>query len=145
MFITILLLFILIILVCNLYTHYGKNGRLINLIPGPSSKPIFGNILEYLGSREEQWNTLITLINKYYPIFKFWAFFVPIVSIRHPDDLETILSSKKHMEKKLFYDRLIPWLGDGLFLSEGNDINMDNKDISIKFCFGYQVFILMIK
>jgi len=31
-----------------------------------------------------------TTFDKYYPITKLWAFFRPIVSIRHPDDLEVM-------------------------------------------------------
>lgn len=41
----IILFFIFITLIYNYYVHYGKNGRLINLIPGPGTIPIFGNIL----------------------------------------------------------------------------------------------------
>lgn len=51
MIITILLILILIVLGYHYYTHYGRNGRLINCIPGPQGHPISGNILQYLGSR----------------------------------------------------------------------------------------------
>lgn len=34
-----------IILVYHYYVHYGKNGRLINSIPGPTTIPIMGNAL----------------------------------------------------------------------------------------------------
>jgi len=51
MMITISLLIIFIILLYNYYVHFGKNGRLINRIPGPPGYPIAGNILQYLGSR----------------------------------------------------------------------------------------------
>jgi len=37
---------------------------------------------------EKQWKLLISITDQYYPIFKNWAFFMPIVSICHPDDLE---------------------------------------------------------
>ncbi|XP_011705834.1 PREDICTED: cytochrome P450 4C1-like, partial [Wasmannia auropunctata] len=118
MIITILLLFILIILTCNYYVHYGRNGQLINLIPGPQGHPILGNLLQTLGSREEIWKFVVDLPNQYYPILKGWQFFVPLVSIRHPDDLETILSSTKHIQKSWIYVVLHPWLGTGLLTSE---------------------------
>jgi len=51
MIIIIFLSLILIILVYNYYVHHGRNGRLINLIPGPAGYPISGNILQYIGSR----------------------------------------------------------------------------------------------
>ena len=39
---------------------------------------------------EEQWRLMYNITNEYYPILKIWAFQIPIVSIRHPDDLEVI-------------------------------------------------------
>ncbi|XP_011706153.1 PREDICTED: cytochrome P450 77A2-like, partial [Wasmannia auropunctata] len=90
MIITILLLFILIILVCNYYVHYGRNGRLINLIPGPRGYPILGNVLQFLGSQEELWKIVSDLSNQYYPIFKVRLIFFSGVCIRHPDDLEVM-------------------------------------------------------
>ncbi|XP_011699620.1 PREDICTED: cytochrome P450 4C1-like isoform X2 [Wasmannia auropunctata] len=57
MFITVLLLVILVVLVCNYYTQYGKNGRLINLIPGPAGYPIVGNVLQVFGSRGAKWHS----------------------------------------------------------------------------------------
>ncbi|XP_071578167.1 cytochrome P450 4C1-like isoform X4 [Temnothorax nylanderi] len=114
----ILLLLILILLISNYYVHYhGKKKRLINLIPGPSGYPIVGNAFQYLGSRKEQWKFLISLTDEFYPIGKVWGFFFPIISIRHPNDLETILSSTKHIEKSLLYDVLHPWFSNGLLTS----------------------------
>ncbi|XP_024883662.1 cytochrome P450 4C1-like isoform X2 [Temnothorax curvispinosus] len=114
----ILLSFILILLMYNYYVHHGKNGRLINFIPGPPGRLILGNILDILVSREELWK-LQNTFNQYYPIYKIWAFFIPTVVIQHPDDLETILSNTKHIEKSLLYDILHPWLGTGLLTSAG--------------------------
>jgi len=47
----IFLSLIFVILVYNYYVHHGRNGRLINLIPGPAGYPISGNILQYICSR----------------------------------------------------------------------------------------------
>ncbi|XP_011699127.1 PREDICTED: cytochrome P450 4C1-like, partial [Wasmannia auropunctata] len=103
MLVIILLLFIFIILVWNYYAHYGRNGRLINLIPGPSGFPIFGNALQFLGSQEEKWKILTTLNKQYYPIFKVWTFFLPVIIMRHPNDLELLTSggSKWHSRRKI--------------------------------------------
>ncbi|KAL6417729.1 hypothetical protein ACFW04_014341 [Cataglyphis niger] len=43
MFIAILLLSMFILLLYYYYVHYGRNGRLLNLVPGPPSHPIVGN------------------------------------------------------------------------------------------------------
>jgi len=44
----------------------------------------------YIHFLEALWKRIITLTNKYYPICIIWAFFVPIVSIRHPDDIKVM-------------------------------------------------------
>jgi len=49
---------------------------------------------------EKQWNRLITLFDQYYPIFKVWAFFMPVVFIRHPDDFKVM----KYKKKFIFYN-----------------------------------------
>jgi len=49
--IIMLLFLIVIILIYNYYVHYGRNGQLINHIPGPSGYPIIGNIPQYVCSR----------------------------------------------------------------------------------------------
>jgi len=49
-FITTLLLPVLVYLVYHCYVRYGRNGRLINNIPGPSGYPIIGNMLQVQGS-----------------------------------------------------------------------------------------------
>ncbi|XP_071571012.1 cytochrome P450 4C1-like isoform X1 [Temnothorax nylanderi] len=132
----ILLLLIFILLISNYYVHYhGKKGRLINLIPGPSGYPIVGNAFQYLVSREEQWKLLVTITDEFYPIFKIWFFFFPIISVRHPNDLETILSSTKHIEKSLLYDVLHPWFGTGLLTSGGAKWHSRRKILTPTFHF----------
>ncbi|XP_025267617.1 cytochrome P450 4C1 isoform X1 [Camponotus floridanus] len=119
MFIIILILFIFILLIYNYYVHYERNNRLLNLIPGPSGYPIIGNALQCYVSVEELWKLACTLMNEYYPFFKFGGFFVYGVCISHPDDLETILSSTKYIEKGRLYNLLHPWLNTGLLTSKG--------------------------
>ncbi|XP_072761647.1 cytochrome P450 4C1-like isoform X3 [Anoplolepis gracilipes] len=135
MFITILLLFMFILLVCNYYVHYGRNGRLINLIPGPPGLPFLGNILEAQISPEKLMKLLFNWTDNYYPIWKAWGFFIPVVSIRHPDDVETILSSTKHIEKSRLYDSLLPWLGTGLLTSTGTKWQTRRKILTPTFHF----------
>ncbi|NP_001352288.1 cytochrome P450 4C1-like [Mycetomoellerius zeteki] len=119
MIVTTLILFVLIVLMYNYYVHYGRNGRLINLIPGPPSYPIIGHVLLLQGSRDNLWELLITITDKYYPIFKIWGFFTPVVSICHPDDMEAILNNMKHINKSMIYDILLPWFNTGLLTSGG--------------------------
>lgn len=37
---------------------------------------------------EEIWKIFNIQSNQYYPIFKLWAFSIPIIFIRHPDDIK---------------------------------------------------------
>ncbi|XP_025264314.1 cytochrome P450 4C1 isoform X2 [Camponotus floridanus] len=119
--ISLLCMFILLIyyLYNKYYINYKRNWQLIKLIPGPPSLPIVGNVFQSHISEEENWKLLCTLSNEYYPIFKVWSFSIFMVFIRHPDDLETILSNTNHIEKSFFYDPLHPWLGTGLLTSKG--------------------------
>ncbi|XP_039309932.1 cytochrome P450 4C1-like [Solenopsis invicta] len=109
MFITLLLLiFILMVyFVYHFYIHYGRFGQLIHKIPGPPSYPIIGNLFLLLTKQ---------VGDEYYPIFRRWAFWEGLVSIRHPDDL-VILSSKTTTDKSRIYDVRHPWLGLGLLTS----------------------------
>ncbi|XP_072762594.1 cytochrome P450 4C1-like [Anoplolepis gracilipes] len=78
---------------------------------------------------------LLNWADNYYPIFKLWGLFIPVVSIRHPDDLETILSSTKHIEKSRIYDSLLPWLGTGLLTSTGTKWQTRRKILTPTFHF----------
>lgn len=70
-FIIILLLSILILLLYNYYVNYGRNGRLINLIPGPQGYPVLGNILQTIVSAGKyKYSNLFTIIiNKQFIIY----------------------------------------------------------------------------
>lgn len=71
----------------------------------------------------------------YKPIFKIWAFYKPIVFIRHPNDLKTILSSIHNNEKSYIYEVLQPWLGTGLLTSGGAKWHSRRKMLTHSFHF----------
>ncbi|XP_011504736.1 PREDICTED: cytochrome P450 4C1-like [Ceratosolen solmsi marchali] len=101
---------------------YFRNKRakdLINKIPGPPTLPIIGNLLMFNVSIENLWNVLRDLNKRYYPITKFWLGFIPMISVHHPDDLEILLSSMKHIDKGSSYKYLHPWFKTGLLTSSG--------------------------
>ncbi|XP_036138770.1 cytochrome P450 4C1 isoform X2 [Monomorium pharaonis] len=138
MFITILLLLVLIgYLTCHYYVQYGSNGRLINKIPGPPGYPIIGNVLLFtrIDSLEHLWKVYFNIIQQYYPFFKCWLFLIPVVGIRHPDDLEIILGSTKHINKSKLYDVLLPWFKTGLLVSKGSKWQLRRKMLAPTFHF----------
>ncbi|XP_018055525.1 PREDICTED: cytochrome P450 4C1-like, partial [Atta colombica] len=131
---TFLLLILIGYLIYHYYVQYGPIGRLINNIPGPSGYPIIGNTLQLLISREDLWKLLKILSDKY-SVWKLWSFFEYIVSIRHPDDLEIILSSTKHINKSRLYNVLHPWFGTGLLTSGGSKWQSRRKILTSAFHF----------
>ncbi|KOX68726.1 hypothetical protein WN51_06963 [Melipona quadrifasciata] len=68
--------------------HYGRFGKLINLLPGPRILPIFGNIHHLQISLSKFWSLLEQMNIQYYPIYKLWTFWNAYVQIQHPDDFE---------------------------------------------------------
>lgn len=63
-------------------------------------------------------------------VFRLWLTVIPFFVLTHPDDVRTVLSSKKHTEKSFVYRFLHDFLGNGLITNSG--------DSQIKFyCFLY--------
>jgi len=67
-----------------MYLNKGTLILKIKLIP---SKFLCTNNYNIIFT-EEQWKTICTLSDEYYPIFNVWGCFLFAVVIRHPDDLE---------------------------------------------------------
>ncbi|XP_039304801.1 cytochrome P450 4C1-like isoform X1 [Solenopsis invicta] len=135
MFITLLLFIFIVYLVYHYYVHYGRFGQLIHKIPGPPGYPLIGNFFLLMTKQEHLINLLFSLCDKYYPIFRTWAFFEGFVSIRHPDDLEVILNSSTNIEKSRIYSVLHPWFGLGLLTSGGSKWHSRRKILTPTFHF----------
>ncbi|XP_014486912.1 PREDICTED: cytochrome P450 4C1-like [Dinoponera quadriceps] len=115
--------------------RFGKKGRLIDHIPGPTTLPIIGNIhIFWSQSAEELWCLMRNYLNKY-PICRYWIFTIPNVSITDPDDVEKILNNTKHNVKGYNYRLLHPWLGDGLLTSKGTKWQKRRKILTPAFHF----------
>lgn len=52
-------------------------------------------------------------------VIRVWVLIFPFFAVTHPEDLQTILSSRKHTEKIFFYKLLHNFLGNGLITSSG--------------------------
>ncbi|KAL6437191.1 hypothetical protein ACFW04_005037 [Cataglyphis niger] len=106
MFIIILLLSILTLLLCHYYVHHGRNGRLINLIPGPPCSLISGNALEFIVSPGTKWQSRRKILT---PAFHFNILnhFVDIL-IKESDHM---IKSLKNEEGIIVKD-LIPFISE---------------------------------
>ncbi|KAH0534604.1 hypothetical protein KQX54_005806 [Cotesia glomerata] len=110
---------VFLLTILHFYVHLRTQGRLCDLIPGPKSYPIIGNLLDLAGHPEDIWNFLNRASVKYYPVWKIWLGIWPVITICHPDDVQILLTSTKHQNKSVLYDLLRPWLQDGLLTSTG--------------------------
>lgn len=136
-----MILFVLLILSITLYLRYrsvfGRRIELADKFSGPPLVPILGNALLLTRKRpEEVMDFLVDIVKQFGGFFPVWvgpfhlAFFVT-----NPKDVEFILSSTKHIKKSNLYDALVPWLGDGLLLSDGQKWNSRRKILTPAFHF----------
>ncbi|XP_014216832.1 cytochrome P450 4C1-like [Copidosoma floridanum] len=130
------LLFVLLCLVfLHLYLHHGRCGKLMSRLPGPTMLPILGNALQVNVSPAEIFKRVRQWSKTYYPIFRVWIVNVPLVHIRHPDDIEIVLTSKNHINKKFGYEHLHKWLKSGLLTSSGKKWHHRRKILTPAFHF----------
>ncbi|XP_046742320.1 uncharacterized protein LOC124408984 [Diprion similis] len=103
--------------------HYlvrgGRKGELIGRIPGPYAWPFIGNTLMFLVSHVDLWKVMRKLNKDYCPINRVWTVKDPVVNVYHPDDVEALFSSVRHIEKSFLYDFIQPWFNTGLLTSKG--------------------------
>ncbi|XP_047359785.1 cytochrome P450 4C1-like isoform X1 [Vespa velutina] len=135
MFLTISLCSIFILFLLHCFIRYGRVGRILHNIPGPSAYPIIGNIHHFLIDNENNFAKLSALDAKFYPIYKLWSFWYWAVSLLHPDDIEVLMRSTKHIEKSLPYKFLNPWLSTGLLTSGGEKWQTRRKILTPAFHF----------
>lgn len=57
-------------------------------------------------------------------LIRVWVLIFPFFAITHPEDLQTVLSSRKHTEKIFFYKLLHNFLGNGLITSSGEKLKV---------------------
>ncbi|XP_076671545.1 cytochrome P450 4C1 [Andrena cerasifolii] len=131
-----ILSFIVVAVVLHFFIiHYTKHGRLINAIPGPQVLPVFGNLFSLQLSPMDLWDTIRNFGNQYYPVYRLWGLTFPMVNIRHPDDMETILGNPRFIQKSHVYNLLLPWFGTGLLTSTGRKWQVRRKILTPAFHF----------
>ncbi|XP_025160850.1 cytochrome P450 4C1 isoform X2 [Harpegnathos saltator] len=135
MIITILLTCLFLVITYLCVAHFGRNGRLIDQIPGSICFPTPYVIRICSYSPEQLWLLALDYAKRFYPISKFWILTIPNVLIYHPDDVQKVLSGMEHTVKGYEYKLLHPWLGDGLVISQGAKWHKRRKILTPAFHF----------
>uniref|UniRef100_A0A8C7PS78 aromatase n=1 Tax=Oncorhynchus mykiss TaxID=8022 RepID=A0A8C7PS78_ONCMY len=92
--------------------------RALETFPGPPKHWLFGHVREVTLDGTDMYK--VVKWGESYPLaFQMWfGPFVSFLNIHHPDYVKTILASTEPKDDFL-YRFLIPWIGDGLLVSEG--------------------------
>lgn len=97
----------LIILICiNLLVYYYKSKKSVQ-----QSLNFSSIVLNKVGA---------TAYKNYGPVMRLWCLVYPLFLVLEPHDVQSILSTKKHVDKMFFYKLLHNFLGNGLITSSGN-------------------------
>ncbi|NWS29244.1 CP4V2 protein, partial [Polioptila caerulea] len=136
----VIALLLTIVTVCSLPSlmEYWRRWRMMNQIPGISPcYPVLGNALLLERKGEDFFKQLQFYAEEFrsWPLFKLWIGPLPVMVLYHPDSVEVILNSSKHIEKSYLYKFLHPWLGTGLLTSTGDKWRSRRKMITPTFHF----------
>ncbi|NP_001165982.1 cytochrome P450 4AB15 [Nasonia vitripennis] len=132
-----MLLYLLIAVLCvvgfHAYVRYGRYGKLINKLPGPTPLPILGNLLLLNKGPVDLWNFLHVKMKEYYPFGKIWFCTSAIILTQDPDDLKILLSDKVNIVKGFMYKPLHLWAETGLITGTGEKWQHRRKIITPAF------------
>ncbi|XP_053964488.1 probable cytochrome P450 4aa1 [Anastrepha ludens] len=107
---------------------YIKSVLLSLKLSGPEALPILGNCL-IIKEKDMLAKRVATAFGLYGPLIRIWVLLFPFFAVLQPDDLQVILSSKKHTEKVFIYKLMHNFLGNGLITSSGEKWNAHRKFI----------------
>ncbi|NWQ69319.1 CP4V2 protein, partial [Neopipo cinnamomea] len=133
-------LLLTVVVLCSLPSlmSYWRRWWMMKSIPGISPcYPVLGNALLLEREGEGFFNQLKFYSEEFrsWPLLKLWIGPLPVMILYHPDSVEVILNSSKHIEKSYLYDFLHPWLGTGLLTSTGDKWRSRRKMITPTFHF----------
>ncbi|NWT69346.1 CP4V2 protein, partial [Prunella himalayana] len=118
--------------------EYWRQWRMMKSIPGVGPcYPLVGNTLLFERKGEDFFKQIQFYSEQFrsWPLFKLWIGPVPVMFLYHPESVEVILNSSKHIEKSYLYKFLHPWLGTGLLTSTGDKWRSRRKMITPTFHF----------
>ncbi|KAH8416204.1 hypothetical protein KR222_011010, partial [Zaprionus bogoriensis] len=116
-----LLLLLLSLSIIRFYTHlrtYLKSVLLSLRLSGPPTLPLLGNCL-LINEKDLMRKRAANAFNLYGSLIRIWVLLFPFFVVLQPEDLQVVLSSKKHTNKSFFYRLMHNFLGNGLITSNG--------------------------
>ncbi|XP_050306332.1 uncharacterized protein LOC126743338 [Anthonomus grandis grandis] len=113
---------------------YRARKLLTKWLPQGPGYPIIGSVMEF-GPSTEILNNFTRLTNNPKKSVYLEAFHEWLIVTRDYDLLEFIMSSHEHITKGSDYDHLVPWLGNGLLLTDGKKWRSHRRIITPTFHF----------
>ncbi|XP_035742763.1 cytochrome P450 4C1-like [Vespa mandarinia] len=89
--------------------------NIINGIPGPKAFPIIGNAHLFIGDTTALWNQILNLGKNYQLLWRVWIGTKLFLVIENPEYIKTVLNSPNIIDKSEEYEKLKPFVGNGLF------------------------------
>ncbi|XP_043497209.1 cytochrome P450 4C1-like [Polistes fuscatus] len=135
MFFTIFLGLVTFLFLLHCSIKYRRITKILEALPGPKAYPIIGNLLRYQIKNDNLFELICKTDNEYYPIYKVWFLYITTVVLLHPEDIEVLMKSSKHITKGISYKFLHPWLTTGLITSTGGKWQHRRKILTPAFHF----------
>ncbi|XP_028600101.2 cytochrome P450 4V2-like [Podarcis muralis] len=129
---------LLAVLLARLVLDQYWKYRELKHIPGIRPwYPLLGNALLLDRDRKGAFSQVIrsTEMLRNIPLLLLWVGPLPFLILYHPDTVEVVLSSSKHITKSDPYKFLHPWLGTGLLTSTGSKWRSRRKMLTPTFHF----------
>ncbi|XP_060657276.1 probable cytochrome P450 4aa1 [Drosophila nasuta] len=129
---------VLLALLLTVYTFYSElcsylRSVLLSLrLQGPPSWPLIGNTM-LIKEKDLMQNRAANAFTLYGSLIRIWVLFLPFFVVLEPEDLQVILSSKKHTNKVFIYKLMHNFLGEGLITSSGSKWSTHRKLIQPAF------------
>ncbi|KAJ8921981.1 hypothetical protein NQ315_008618 [Exocentrus adspersus] len=119
-------LFFAVIFLCVLWKR-RKLYALSFQLPGAVAFPLVGNGISFMCRSEELLNAILKLTFPYPSPARLWLGPQLMVFVSDPDQLQVLMQSSKLATKSFLYSFLEPFMGKGVFTSQGNKHKFQKK------------------
>ncbi|XP_046828217.1 cytochrome P450 4C1-like isoform X1 [Vespa crabro] len=120
MYLTVILIIILIILfglyygIAEYFLNILHMFNIIKGIPGPKAFPIIGNAHLFIGDTTALFKQILNRGKNYQLLWRVWIGAKLLVIVENPEYIKTVLKSPNIIDKSKEYEKMKPFLGNGL-------------------------------